>query len=167
MRIRLLLKQDIILGSGSDTILDLSNITAPVFNDRMERLNEAKPNDAFAAIKQNFWYINIDQKETYSNVYDDDITVTGGGQIAEVQGSSGGVIFHALIDAKYNYSICPKNPISGVALTQNFKTGGEPYIDLGNSLLCFHKNCDGMVHVEMSSGKYLSYYNKDISLDIQ
>ena len=44
---------------------------------------------------------------------------------------------------------------------------GEPYIDLGNSLFSFHKNCDGMIHVELSTGKYFSFINKNIALDIQ
>jgi hypothetical protein len=160
-------KQDIILGNGSDTILDLSNITAPVFNADMDRLNSDNPTDAFAVVKQNVWFINIDQKGTYSDPYDDDITINGGGQIAEVKGASGGIIYHALIDTKTNYSVCTQNPVSGYGLTQNFKAGGEPYIDLGNSLLRFHGTCDGLVHVELSTGKYFSYINKNIALELQ
>ena len=160
-------KQDIILGNGSDTILDLSNITDPVFNTKMDHLNSIKPSDVFAAVKQNVWFINIDQNGTYSDMYDDNIIVTGGGQILEVRGASGGIIYHALINAKINYSVCSKNPISGFALSQNFKAGGEPYLDLGNSYLSFHRNCDGLVHVELSTGKYIRYNNKDIALELE
>jgi len=160
-------KQDIILGNGSDTILDLSNITDPVFKTRMDRLDNEKPSEIFAVVKQNVWFINIDRNNTFSNVYDDDLTINGGGQIAEVNKSSGGVIYHAVINTEINYSVCSKNPLSGFALIQNFKAGGEPYIDLGNSLFSFHKNCDGLAHVELSTGKYFSYINKDISLEIQ
>ena len=46
-------KQDIILGNGSDTILDLSNLTLPLFNAEMDRLNSAEPSDVFIAVKQN------------------------------------------------------------------------------------------------------------------
>jgi hypothetical protein len=157
-------KQDIIIGNGSDTLLDMSNITDIVFNSKIDQLNSDRPNDVFVAAKQNVWFINIDPNNTYSNVYDDNITINGGGQIAEVVGNSGGVIYHGMIDTKINYSICNQNPVSGFALSQNFKVGGEPYIDLGSSLLSFHNNCDGKVHVDISTGKYLNYFNKDISL---
>ncbi len=160
-------RQDIILGNGSDTILNLSNITLPVFNAEMDRLNTGEPSDVFIAVKQNVWFIHIDQNNTPSDIYDDDIIINGGGQIAEVQGASGGIIYHALINTKVNYSLCPRNPVSGYALSQNFKAGGAPYIDLGNSLLRFHENCDGHVHVELSTGKYIGYNNKDIALDLQ
>ena len=160
-------KQDVIIGNGSDTLLDMSNITDIVFNSKVNQLNSDKPGDAFVAVKQNVWFININQNNTYSNVYDDDMTVSGGGQILEAKGASGGIIYHALINANINYSKCNMNPISGYALSQNFEAGGEPYIDLGNSLLSFHSSCDGMAHVDFSSGKYISYYGKYISLGLQ
>ena len=159
-------KQDIIIGNGSDTLLDMSNITDIVFNTKINQLNSEKPDDAFVAVKQNVWFINIDQNQTYSNVYDDNITISGGGQIAEVKGTSGGVIYHAMIEAKINYSICNMNPVDGLAFSQNFEIGGEPEIDLGNSLLSFHSTCDGKAHVVLSTGKYMTYNNKDISLDL-
>ncbi len=159
-------KQDIIIGEGSDTLLNLSNITDVVFNTRINQLNSEKPNDAFVAVKQNIWFINIDQNKTYSNLYDDNIKVSGGGQIAEVKGTTGGVIYHAMIETKINYSICNNNPIDGFAFSQNFKAGGEPYIDLANFLLSFHNSCDGKAHMVISTGKYMIYNNKDISLNL-
>ena len=127
--------QDIIIGNGSDTLLNMSNITDIVFNTKINQLNSEKPNDAFVAVKQNVWFINIDQNQTLSDLYDDNITINGGGQIAEVKGTSGGVIYHAMIETKINYSVCNMNPIDGSAFLQNFKAGGRPYIDLGNSLI--------------------------------
>lgn len=158
-------KQDIIIGNGSDTILNMHNITDVVFNSRVSHLNSKKPQDPFVAVKQNIWFINIDQNNTYSNVYDDNITVSGGGQILEAKGASGGLVYHAVIDAKINYSKCTLNPISGYALAQNFKAGGEPYIDLGNAFLSFHNSCDGKAHVNFSTGKYVSYNGKNILLN--
>jgi len=159
-------KQDIILGYGSDTILNTSNISDFIFNTQMDRLNTAKPTDPFVAIKQNFWMIEINQANTYANIYDDEITISGGGQIVEAAGETGGVVYHAMIDAKVNYSICSKNPISGCALSQNFKAGGNVFLDLGNSYISFHNDCDGQGHVDFSSGKYVFYNGKDISLNL-
>ena len=160
-------KQDILIGNGSDTILNMGNITDFYYNSELERLNTEKPTDAFVAVKQNFWFVNIDQNNTYSNVYDDNITINGGGQIAEAYGSSGGVIYHAMINTKVNYAACNQNPISGNALLQNFKIGGAPLIDLGNYLLSFNNNCDGKAHVDISTGKYLNFFGKDISLNLE
>ncbi len=162
----LLQKQDIIIGNGSDTLLDMSNITDIIFNSRVSELNSEKPDDVFAVVKQNIWFINIDRNMTYSNVYDDNITVSGGGQIAEAKGASGGVIYHGMIETKINYSECSRNPVGGFALSQNFKFGGEPFIDLGNSLLEFRTTCDGKAHVVVSTGKYIAWNNKDISLGL-
>ncbi len=162
----IVVKQDIILGSGSDTILDLSNITNTLFNSKLELLETEDPSDTFVAVKQNFWIINVKQNTTPSDIYDDDFIINGGGQIAEVKGESGGVVYHAMIDTKINYSVCPLNPVEGYALSQNFKAGGEPLVDLGNSLLNFRNSCDGKAHVVISTGKYLTYSNKDIELEL-
>lgn len=159
-------KQDIIIGNGSDTILNLSNISDFVFNAQMERLNTERATDVFVAVKQNVWMIDINQSNTDDNVYDDEITINGGGQIVEVAGATGGVIYHALIDAKVNYSLCSKNPVGGCALSQNFKTGGNVFLDLGNSYISFHNNCDGMGHIDFCSGKYITYNGKDIALNL-
>jgi len=51
----------------------------------MERLNEERPTDAFVAVKQNVWFINIDQKNTFPDFYDDDVIINGGGQILEAK----------------------------------------------------------------------------------
>lgn len=158
--------QDIIIGNGSDTILDLSSISSFFMNSRLDMLETTEPEDPFVAVKQNVWIVNTDQNGTSDNVYDDDIKVSGGGQIAEVKDASGGVMYHALIDTKINYLVCSKNPLSGYALTQNFKAGGEPLIDLGNSLINFHSACDGKAHIEISTGKYLGFSNRDISLGL-
>src|SRR5690554_2425289 len=163
----LYMRQDLILGNGSDTILDLSNLSLSLYNERMDRFGTPDPADVFVAVKQNFWMVDIEQSGGSKDLYDMDVNISGGGQIAEVQGNSGGVIYHALINARYNYNLCSQNPISGTALSQNFKAGGAPYIDLGNSYISFTKRCDGKAYVDFSSGKYTSYFQKHIDLGLE
>lgn len=158
-------KQDIIIGNGSDTILNLGSISDAMFNVRLNHLNTEKPTDTFVAVRQNFWFLNVRQHNS-SNLYDDDIQVSGGGQIVEAKGETGGIVYHGMIDVRMNSSVCNLNPISGYALSQNFKAGGESQIDLGNSLLSFRNRCDGKVHVELSTGKYFYYNNRDIYLNL-
>jgi hypothetical protein len=160
-------QQDIILGYGSDTILNTDHISDAYFNSEMERLDAERPSDVFVAVKQNVWFLDIDQANTWSDVYDDDIIINGGGQIAEIQGESGGILYHAMIDTKINFSECSRNPLRGTALSQNFKSGNDIVVDLGNTLLSFHDECDGTVHVDFASGKYVFYNGKDVSLDLE
>jgi hypothetical protein len=160
-------RQDIVVGNGSDTILRLGDITQTVFNAEMDRVNSAKPTDAFVVVKQNVWYIDVKQNNTPANLYDDDITVNGGGQIAEIKGTTGGVMYHAMINTNINFNECSINPVDGFALIQNFKAGGELFVDLGNSFMSFHNNCDGKLHVDFCSGKYLSSNGKNISLNLK
>ena len=157
-------KQDIAI-TTNDVQLDL-NLTRPQFNTKFSGLSSESSSDAYIAIKQNFWMIDIRQNTTYANIYDDDFYINGGGQIAEVQGNSGGVMYHALVDTRINYSLCSKNPIHGFALSQNFMAGGT-FVDLGNSLISFHSDCQGIGHVDFSCGKYLMYNGKDIDLALQ
>jgi len=161
----ILTKQDIIMGVGSDTILNLNYMLTMDFNHEMERANSTQPSDVFIAVKQNVWFINIDRDA--NDVYKDNITINGGGQIVEVESNSGGILYHGMINTKLNYAYCPNNPISGTAISQNFKAGGEPSVDLGNSVLSFHNSCDGRAHVDFASGKYITYNNKYISLDLK
>ena len=158
-------RQDIVLGYGSDTLLNLS-MSHPQFNSEMARLETEQPDDAFVAVHQNVWFVTVDQEGTSDNVYDDNIRINGGGQIAEVESVSGGIIYHSMIGTRYNYSLCPRNPVSGNAFTQNLKVDGVLFIDLGNFLLSFHSTCNGMVHVDVSTGKYWYYNGKDIDLGI-
>ncbi len=155
-------EQDIIIGEGSDTLLNL-NLTNPQFNLEMARLETEQPNNTFAAVKQNVWFITIDQNNTMSNIYDDEFTVNGGGQIAEVSSASGGILYHAMINAEFIPNICKLNPITGVGFIQNLKVGTD--IDLGNITLNFHDKCDGKAYVEFATGKYIGSSRRDVNLN--
>lgn len=160
-------KEDFVFDkTQSNTILDF-NLTTLQFNSKMANIAKESSSDPYVAVRQNFWVINIYQNGSYANIYDDDYYIAGGGQVAEVEGSSGGIIYHAIMDTRVNYSVCTKNPIHGFAFSQNLKANGNVSVDLGNSILSFHSNCDGMVHVDLSTGKYLGYNGKSISLGIQ
>lgn len=158
-------EQDIIIGQGSDTLLNLS-LSKPEFNTELLRLNNSSSPDVFTVVKQNVWFISIDQKNTPSDIYDDVFTLNGGGQIAEVQSNSGGILYHALIETKFSYSTCASNPVSGTGFIQNVKASGSS-IDLGNILVHFHSTCDGRADVQLATGKYIGANGQNISLGWQ
>lgn len=156
-------EQDIVTGEGSDTLIHL-NMTNPQITLETERLNENQPDNAFAAVQQNVWFVTVEQNNTASDIYDDEYTINGGGQIAEATSTTGGILYHAIIDAVFIYSTCDLNPISGVGFIQNLKVGTE--IDLGHIFLNFHENCDGKAFVEFATGKYLPSFHKNVNLNL-
>jgi hypothetical protein len=156
-------EQDLVIGEGSDTLLNLS-LSKPKFSTELERLNNQHPADIFAAIKQNVWFINTDQNGTPSDIYDDQSEINGGGQIVEARSNSGGVLYHAMIETKFSYADCSSNPTNGIAFIQNLKASGSS-IDLGNLTLDFHSACDGRASVTVATGKYVTSNGKNINLD--
>jgi hypothetical protein len=146
-------EQDIIMGEGSDTLLHL-NMEIAWINMELERLEEDMPADAFVAAKQNVWFVTVNRNTQLQNVYDDLYAVNGGGQIAEATGSSGGVIYHALIDAQFVFASCDRNPVSGIGFIQHVEVGSET--DLGHIMLGFHERCDGRADVDVATGKFMS-----------
>ena len=158
----LIAEEDIVVGQGSDTLLHL-NMGNTNISLEMERLESPQPDDAFVAVAQNVWFITIDQNNTLSDVYDDTYTINGGGQIAEIADESGGILYHAIIGARYNTSNCLLNPTEGVGFIQNLKAGST--LDLGHIFLDFRSSCDGKAYVEFATGKYLTYNHRKVKLN--
>ncbi|MBN1185746.1 MAG: hypothetical protein JXB49_25920 [Bacteroidales bacterium] len=156
-------RQDIIIGEGSDTILSFS-MSNPQIQLEKERAEESQPTDVFAAVKQNVWFVNIDQNNTMADFYDDTYWMNGGGQIVEASSSSAGIIYHAMIEAKYNHSICDDNPYKGVSFIQNLRVGD--LVDIGTILMNFHDQCNGNVEVEAATGRYFKSSGKELDLGL-
>lgn len=157
-------QQDIIIGNGSDTLLNLS-LSRAKFTSELERLNAPAPSDAFVAVKQNVWHITAFPNSSPTNFLDDDFRITGGGQIAEARDDSGGIIYHALINTRFNFSSCTRNPQSGTAFIQNFKAGTT--LDFGTLLMEFSAVCNGESKVKLATGKYAAANGKMMQLNWQ
>lgn len=157
-------QQDIVIGEGSDTLLNLS-LSKPKFGAELDRINNPEPTDPFVAVKQNVWHLTITPKNSALNFLDDDYRISGGGQIAEATSQTGGVVYHAMIDTKFNFTDCSRNPLSGTAFIQNFKAGSA--LDFGTILLDFHSTCNGTGEVKVATGKYASVNRKDLVLNWQ
>ena len=155
-------QQDIIIGEGKDTLLNLS-LSKPKFNNELTRLNNTYPADVFTAVKQNIWFIAINQN-SQSPFNHDQYTVNGGGQILEASSNSGGILYHAMLDTHLSYNQCKINPSSGIGFIQNLKASGSS-VDLGNITLEFHSACDGRAAVKVATGKYITSNGKNINLN--
>lgn len=159
----ILAEQDIVVGEGTDTLLNLS-LTNPQFDLELDRGSAKKPADAFAAVTQNVWFVLIDPRNTPGNLYDDLFTIHGGGQIVEARSQSGGILYHSMIGTKLDLQYCSRNPVEGIGLIQNFKAGS--FFDLGNAVLEFQHDCKGSARVSFASGKYFMSKGDFISLDL-
>jgi hypothetical protein len=156
-------QQDIIIGQGSDTILQLS-LSKIKFDTELARLNNSYATDVFTAVTQNIWFVSIDPKGTPSDLNDDVFTVNGGGQIVEATSVSGGILYHAMIGTEFSYATCPSNPLVGTAFIQNLKASGSS-VDLGNITLNFHNSCDGKALVVLATGNYFQSTGRSIDLN--
>mgnify|MGYP006948910987 CR=1 FL=1 len=154
-------EQDILIGDENDTLIHI-NMTTGQFNIELDRLNDSPPTEPSVAVQQNVWFVNIDTRNT-SYVYDDELTINGGGQIAMVESATGGVLYHAMIGLKSCYYNCPLNPTDGVAFIQNMMVGENT--DLGSIYLTFHDGCQGTAFVEVATGKYLGSNRSWIDID--
>lgn len=154
-------EQDIIVGTNDTNFLNIS-MTKTMFYQEITRTNSDIPSDLEVMAQQNVWFVNIDHKKTPKNIYDDDYTANGGGQIAAVYSSTGGVLYHGLINVDFNYSRCPLNPLNGEGFIQNFEAGS--YIDLGNITLNFTNTCDGKARVAFAMGKYSGSNGSNVNL---
>lgn len=157
-------EQDIVIGQGSDTLLNLS-LSKPKFDTELNRLNSPEPTDAFVAVKQNVWHLTVAPKNNALNFLDDDYKINGGGQIAVAESESGGILYHAMINTRFNFTDCAKNPISGTAFIQNFKAGSS--LDFGSILLDFEPTCNGTAKVDLATGKYATASGKNLMLNWQ
>ncbi|MBN2728222.1 MAG: hypothetical protein JXR53_03275 [Bacteroidales bacterium] len=144
-------EQDIVIGSDDDTLIHI-NLMAGQFEMELDRLNNIQPTNTNAAVQQNVWFVNVNTRNT-NTVYDDELTINGGGQIAMVESATGGVLYHAMIGVKSCYDICPLNPYEGVGFIQNMMVGDNT--DLGTIVLSFPSECHGTAFVEAATGKYL------------
>jgi hypothetical protein len=158
--ITLFAQQDIVIGEGSDTLLNIG-LSRVQFDSEMGRLEEEQPTDVFAAIQQNVWFIQFDQEDP-TNLYVDYFEINGGGQIVSATNSEGRNTYHALLETKYDYENCNLNPEAGHAFIQNLKAGEG--IDLGNIFLDFHSTCNGKGDVTFATGKYIGSNGRDINL---
>ncbi|MCG8701856.1 MAG: hypothetical protein MI922_27630 [Bacteroidales bacterium] len=157
-------RQDIVFGVGNDTIINFS-MSNPQFNLEMNRLDDSKPLDEFVAVSQNVWFINTVQQNTYNDIYDDDIYITGGGQIVQASSDQAGIGYHAIMNTRYNFDECSVSPVKGSGMVQNLLAGNAVLnSDFSHATLRFNDRCDGQIHVDASTGKWATFNGKDIVL---
>jgi hypothetical protein len=157
-------EMDINIGSDSDALLEL-NLSQHEIDSEISRLDREKPEDLYVAVEQNAWFIDINQKNTFSDFSDDSYSITGGGQIVEVTGASGGIIQQAMLQVQIE-SGCQRNPVNGFALIKNTSAEERKFPELGTAIFAFHNACNGMADITLATGVYLRSNGKSIPLGL-
>ena len=156
---------DINLNQQSDALIEFNLLTQEIESE-FERLENQRPEDVYVAVEQNAWFIEIDQKNTPGDLWDDSFIITGGGQLAEVTDNTAEVVQQAMVDVTLKQT-CAANPINGHALVRIVNTEDEKFPELGTAILEFHGSCDGRADVLLATGAYIGSNGKSIRLNMQ
>lgn len=155
---------DINLNEESGNLLEF-NLATQEIESEFSRLDEIRPDDLYIAVEQNAWFIEIDQKGTPDNLWDDEFNITGGGQLVKVTENTTEVIQQGMVDVLID-QLCTANPVRGNALIRKINTEDKKFPELGTALLEFHCNCSGMVEILLATGIYIGSNGKDIDLNL-
>lgn len=157
-------EMDINIGTDTDALLNL-DLSQQEIDSEVSRLDRQRPEDLYVAVEQNAWFIDIDQKNTLAYFDDDSYSITGGGQIVEVTGASGGIIQQAMLHVEIEPD-CQRNPVNGYALIKNTSVEERKFPELGTAIFGFHNPCNGMVDITLATGVYLRSNGKSIPLGL-
>lgn len=156
---------DINLNQQSDALLEFNLLTQEIESE-FARLDEQRPEDVYVAVEQNAWFIEIDQKSTPDDLWDDSFVVTGGGQLAEVTDNTADVVQQAMVDVTLDQT-CTANPVNGLAIIRKVNTEEEKFPELGTAILEFHDYCDGRAKILLATGAYIGSNGKSIRLNME
>ncbi len=157
-------EMDINFDPDNDALLNL-DLSQQEIDSEISRLDRERPEDLYVAVEQNAWFIGVNQKNTLTDFYDDSYSITGGGQIIEVIGASGGIIQQAMLNVQIE-SECPRNPVTGFALIKNTSAEERKFPELGTAIFGFHHACDGMADITLATGVYLRSNGKSVPLGL-
>jgi hypothetical protein len=128
------------------------------------RLDHPGPDDVYVAIEQDAYLITVDRNGTPEDGQDDGYTITGGGQLIEVENHDAEIIQQGLLDIEIAPS-CFQNPVAGMALIRVVGVKDSKLPELGTALLEFSSGCTGTAWVMLATGMYTGANSKAIPLD--
>ena len=143
---------DISFNPDTEAILSL-NLTTLEVESELLRLGAPLPNDVYVAILQNAYFIEIQTNNTSNSLMDDEFTLTGGGQLVEVDGNAAEITQQAMVDLKVVPG-CLLNPVQGTALIKVTGLEAQGFPELGTAILDCESNCNGTARVLLATGMY-------------
>ena len=154
--------QDIKLNPNQNSFFSI-DLDSLQFSSELLRLENQRPEDVYIAIEQDAYFIDVDNNNTYSSTSDDTYTITGGGQLIEVDNNSAEIIQQAMFETITGD--CYRNPVGGMALVRVIGIEEEGFPDMGTAVLEFNQGCSGKVSVFAATGMYLASNGKVIPFE--
>jgi hypothetical protein len=159
-----LASMDIRLNPDESSLLSV-NLTTGEVQTELLRLDETVPGDVYVAVKENAYFVDVDNQGTDGNLNDDAYTVSGGGQLVCVNKSTTQIVQQAMVDVKIS-NTCDLNPTDGMALVKVTGLESQGFPELGTVVYEFHDDCDGRVKVFAATGMYAGSNGKKIDFDL-
>jgi len=155
-----LANMDVQLNPGQDALasLDLDDLE---IETELMRLDEERPSDVYVAIVQDAYFIDVTGGNDPDGIADDSYTITGGGQLVEVSGSSAEIVQQAMVDIMVSPE-CSSNPVNGTILMRTTGVPEKGLPELGTVLMEFKGSCQRTVHIAVGTGMYIMSTNKDV-----
>ncbi len=151
---------DIQLNPDQDALLSINMNTLEIQTELL-RLDEPRPTDVYVAVLQDAYFIDVDENLTTGNPEDDRYTITGGGQLITVNGSSAEITQQAMVGVNVS-SGCLLNPTEGMALMKVTGLENQGFPELGTAVFEFTSDCGGTARVYAATGMYVGSNGKKI-----
>jgi hypothetical protein len=155
-----LASMDIQMNPEQDALLSL-NLNTMDIQTELLRLDEPKPTDVYVAVLQDAYFIDVYNNLTGNDLEDDSYTITGGGQLIRVNGSSPEITQQAMVGVEISPD-CLLNPIDGIALMKVTGLENQGFPELGTAVFEFTSRCNGTTHVYAATGMYIGSNGKNI-----
>jgi hypothetical protein len=155
-----LASMDIQLNPDQDALLQL-NLNTLEIESELFRLETPRPADVYVAVLQDAYFIDVYNNLTGNTISDDTYTITGGGQLVKVAGSSAEITQQALVEVEVSPA-CQLNPIDGMALMKVTGVKDEGFPELGTAVFDFRPTCDGTAHIYAATGKYIGSNGRSV-----
>lgn len=106
------------------------------------------------------WIVEVNTQGSSSDLSDDRILISGGGQYVAVDATAVNLYQPGLVDVEMG-TTCTQNPLSGIAVIQAVDSGEHVF---GQAVLEFDRVCDGRARVVFANGNYIGTIGDYIDL---
>jgi|WetSurSiteA1Bulk_404760.scaffolds.fasta_scaffold00052_14 hypothetical protein len=155
---------DIRLNPDQVSLLQVNLGTLEITTE-LKRLEMTRATDVYVAVTQDAYLIDVTNQGTPDDNTDDDYTITGGGQLIQVAGTSAEIVQVAMVDVQVA-STCIENPVSGMALIRTTGLEDEGFPELGTAVLQCRPGCDGTARVLVATGMYAGANGSDVDFHL-
>ncbi len=129
------------------------------------KLQIAPSSDPEVNLGMDAWVVQVDDGGTPSDVSDDQVVVSGGGQVVAAGSGSGSILQLGMVGARMMPG-CALNPVEGLAALQETGASARRLPVLATALISFEPGCTGTARVLLATGNWLLAIGKAIPLDL-